>query len=378
MDNYYEFLGIDWRNRRNFTTPQILAGIERLVQQRFKKNDTESANGRQICNSCRLAFQNEEARKKYDEYLEWKEKERILNLIREVADLKDNKLTAQQSGLFIFQLEEVVNNRIQAKELFENFCNIENIFYEEELNNQTNGFYGWQNNTTQIPYIETKNFNWQEHYDTSYTEPEKKKHGVFIFILVFLVIIGVVAFCIWDRGYENIMGEFDSGLENDTDTEETQAEYYEEEYEEPEEYYEEEYEEPEEEYYEEEYEEPEEYYEEEYKEPEEEYYEEEYEEQEEEYYEEDDEYILPDSDCRYIKKSELKGLSEWELRVARNELYARHGRMFYDQELQEYFDSCSWYHGRIAPDDFKESKLNKYEIKNRDKILRYEKKKGYY
>ena len=64
--------------------------------------------------------------------------------------------------------------------------------------------------------------------------------------------------------------------------------------------------------------------------------------------------------------------------MARNEIYARHGRLFIDEELQNYFDSCSWYEGYIEPEDFDEkSELSKCERKNAKLILKYEKKKGY-
>lgn len=88
-------------------------------------------------------------------------------------------------------------------------------------------------------------------------------------------------------------------------------------------------------------------------------------------------YVLANSSSQYLSKSDLAGLSAYECRLARNELYARHGRMFKDSKLQEYFNSCSWYTPSIAPKDFKESMLNKYEIANRDLILDYEKEMGY-
>ncbi|MDR2023644.1 MAG: YARHG domain-containing protein [Hungatella sp.] len=49
------------------------------------------------------------------------------------------------------------------------------------------------------------------------------------------------------------------------------------------------------------------------------------------------------------------------MRIAKNEIYARHGRQFADQELQRYFNQCSWYEGRIAPEDFEENMLNETE-----------------
>lgn len=88
-------------------------------------------------------------------------------------------------------------------------------------------------------------------------------------------------------------------------------------------------------------------------------------------------YVLPNSSSSYVSMDELEKLSAQECRIARNELYARHGRMFEDQSLQTYFDSKSWYHGRIAPSDFPENLLNAFEAYNRDLIVRFEIEKGY-
>lgn len=89
------------------------------------------------------------------------------------------------------------------------------------------------------------------------------------------------------------------------------------------------------------------------------------------------EYILAGSDRRYISKSELQEFTAEQCRLARNEIYARHGRMFNDEYLQEYFNSKEWYTPLIAPDDFEESSLNSFEIANRDLIVEYEEECGY-
>lgn len=89
------------------------------------------------------------------------------------------------------------------------------------------------------------------------------------------------------------------------------------------------------------------------------------------------EYILPDSSSSYLTKSDLMGLSAEECRLARNEIYARHGRMFEDESLQKYFENFDWYYPTIQPNDFDESMLNDYEIFNRDLIVEYETEQGY-
>lgn len=80
-------------------------------------------------------------------------------------------------------------------------------------------------------------------------------------------------------------------------------------------------------------------------------------------------YVLPESNTRVYSQSELAGLSLSELFIARNEIYARHGRQFTDKTLQDYFSGKSWYSGTIAPSDFDASVLNSCERQNVDAIL---------
>ncbi len=89
--------------------------------------------------------------------------------------------------------------------------------------------------------------------------------------------------------------------------------------------------------------------------------------------EEDSGYILPDSDSCYLTESDLAGLTKEELRLARNEIYARHGYIFEDAELQAYFESQSWYHGTVNASDFDDSVLNAYEQANLKTIQALEK-----
>ena len=89
------------------------------------------------------------------------------------------------------------------------------------------------------------------------------------------------------------------------------------------------------------------------------------------------EYILPDSDSRYLTEDDLTGLNAEQCRLARNEIYARHGRRFVDAGLQRYFDSCSWYSGTIDPADFSDSVFNEYERANSRLIVEYERAHGY-
>ncbi len=87
-------------------------------------------------------------------------------------------------------------------------------------------------------------------------------------------------------------------------------------------------------------------------------------------------YVIPDSNSRYLTESDLAGMSKSELQLARNEIFARHGRRFESASLQEYFDSCTWYNGTIDPANFDGSVLNDYEDKNAQLLREYENSLG--
>lgn len=91
----------------------------------------------------------------------------------------------------------------------------------------------------------------------------------------------------------------------------------------------------------------------------------------------DADYILPDSDKKLLTEEDLDGLSADDCKLARNEIYARHGRKFNDEEIQSYFDSKDWYEGTVEPDDFKDEYLPEIERKNVQFISDYEEEKGY-
>ena len=84
--------------------------------------------------------------------------------------------------------------------------------------------------------------------------------------------------------------------------------------------------------------------------------------------------MIPDSSSRYISSSDLQGFTQWEARVARNEIYARHGRKFNSDELQQYFNSQSWYKGTVSASSFNDSVLSAVEKANIKTIEQYEKK----
>jgi transcriptional regulator NrdR family protein len=66
----------------------------------------------------------------------------------------------------------------------------------------------------------------------------------------------------------------------------------------------------------------------------------------------------------------FEGLFTEDLRVLRNEIYARHGRVFKDTELQKTFTAMSWYQSNAAYND---AMLSETELKNLKLILEAEK-----
>ena len=85
-------------------------------------------------------------------------------------------------------------------------------------------------------------------------------------------------------------------------------------------------------------------------------------------------YLLPDSDSRYLTEEDLKGLTHEQLCFARNEIFARHGRIFKTQQIADYFNGKSWYRGTVSAEAFQDSVFNAYERANITLISNYEKK----
>jgi serine/threonine protein kinase, bacterial len=71
--------------------------------------------------------------------------------------------------------------------------------------------------------------------------------------------------------------------------------------------------------------------------------------------------IFPEASTRLLTQSDLVGRSLWELRVMRNEIFARHGYIFKTPEMISYFSLQRWYNPRY--DDIS-SFLSELEVRN--------------
>lgn len=76
------------------------------------------------------------------------------------------------------------------------------------------------------------------------------------------------------------------------------------------------------------------------------------------------EYVLPLSSTKLYSKDYLTCFDSNQLWIARNEIFARHGRQFENTYLKQYFESCSWYDGTIENSKFDDSVLNDIEKEN--------------
>lgn len=74
--------------------------------------------------------------------------------------------------------------------------------------------------------------------------------------------------------------------------------------------------------------------------------------------------IFQNSSEILLEESEITSLSDEELRYAINELYARKGYIFNDEELFAYYSQYDWYHPSVNSEDFTTDMFNEIEYTN--------------
>lgn len=79
-------------------------------------------------------------------------------------------------------------------------------------------------------------------------------------------------------------------------------------------------------------------------------------------------YLIAHSDYAPLTYDDISWMSKSDLRLARNEIYARHGYIFDSNDLQNYFSSQSWYY----PDPSYDGSLTSVEKANVEFIKSYE------
>lgn len=90
------------------------------------------------------------------------------------------------------------------------------------------------------------------------------------------------------------------------------------------------------------------------------------------------EFLFPDSSTEYLTDADVQDLSLMQLGLARNEIIARHGRIFTFDLYRAYFAGKNWYEGIIDPgafDEDYENQVNEVEKANIELIQAYEAQK---
>lgn len=89
-------------------------------------------------------------------------------------------------------------------------------------------------------------------------------------------------------------------------------------------------------------------------------------------------YVLFDSSTRIYTEAEFEAMGLHDLYLARNEIFARHGRIFASEELKSYFGSKDWYVPRYTAEQFDSMKslLSDIEKKNAELMLSVEKRRN--
>ena len=91
----------------------------------------------------------------------------------------------------------------------------------------------------------------------------------------------------------------------------------------------------------------------------------------------DNGYIFSNSSTSYLSKSDVSALSDNNLTLALNEIYARRGRIFKDSALSSYFNSKSWYTPKYTAEEFsKKVTFNNYEQANLQLMIDEQKNRG--
>lgn len=86
-----------------------------------------------------------------------------------------------------------------------------------------------------------------------------------------------------------------------------------------------------------------------------------------------DEYIFPNSATVLLTRADLQGMDAAQLRLARNEIFARYGVIFGPADLKTYFEGKSWYEPKISFDYFEANiTMNQTEKENISLIVQVE------
>jgi uncharacterized phage infection (PIP) family protein YhgE len=70
----------------------------------------------------------------------------------------------------------------------------------------------------------------------------------------------------------------------------------------------------------------------------------------------------PEGSKRYLNYDDIYGKTKWQLRVMRNEIFARHGYIFQSSDLRKYFSRQTWYDAQYNDVTNVLSEIEKYNV----------------
>lgn len=92
----------------------------------------------------------------------------------------------------------------------------------------------------------------------------------------------------------------------------------------------------------------------------------------------DDDYMFENSDTTELTEDDLNTLTKkWMVRVAINEIYARHGYTFSNSTIADYFNNKSWYSADASVTSDDDVDLNQTEKDNLAKLKNYRDEQGW-
>ena len=80
--------------------------------------------------------------------------------------------------------------------------------------------------------------------------------------------------------------------------------------------------------------------------------------------------VFEDSSERLLEWSDIYMLSNEDIRTAKNEIYARHGYIFKDENLKNYFMGQLWYIPSVKAEEFDDSVFSDIEKRNLELLNR--------
>ena len=86
--------------------------------------------------------------------------------------------------------------------------------------------------------------------------------------------------------------------------------------------------------------------------------------------------ILP-TDTERISYEDLAGMSDMETYMVINEIYARHGKIFTTESIQEYFEQQDWYTPETRDSQTVVSRFSDLEMANLSTVVQYQREMGY-